>query len=55
VPPFIQNGRTFIPLWFVSENLEASIEYDTKTQEIEEVLSLVLGMGNQKQVFHFPS
>jgi len=31
-PPFIQNGRTFIPLRFVSENLDASVEYDAGTQ-----------------------
>jgi len=33
-PPFIQAGRSFIPLRFVSENLDASVEYDGKTQTI---------------------
>jgi hypothetical protein len=34
VPPFISNGRTFVPLRFVSENLDASVSYDSKTQTI---------------------
>lgn len=34
VPPFIQNGRTFVPLRFVGENLDASVSYDAKTQTI---------------------
>lgn len=33
-PPFITNGRTFVPLRFVSENLSASVSYDSKTQTI---------------------
>ena len=34
VPPFIKNGRTFVPLRFVSENLEASVAFNAKTQTI---------------------
>jgi hypothetical protein len=34
VPPFILSGRTFVPLRFVSENLDASVAYDAKTQTI---------------------
>lgn len=33
-PPFIQNGRTLVPLRFISENLEATVEYEAKTQSI---------------------
>jgi len=34
VPPFIQKGRTFVPLRFVGENLDATVLYDAKTQTI---------------------
>jgi cytochrome c-type biogenesis protein CcmE len=33
-PPFIQNGRTYIPLRFISENLDATVGYDAKSQTI---------------------
>ena len=33
-PPFIQNGRTLVPLRFVSENLDASVEYNPQTRGI---------------------
>jgi hypothetical protein len=33
-PPFIQSGRTLVPLRFISENLEATVEYEAKTQTI---------------------
>ena len=33
-PPFIQNGRTFVPLRFIGENLDATVGYDAKTQTI---------------------
>jgi hypothetical protein len=33
-PPFIQTGRTFVPLRFISENLDATVEYEAKTQSI---------------------
>lgn len=33
-PPFIQSGRTLVPLRFISENLEATVDYEAKTQTI---------------------
>jgi hypothetical protein len=33
-PPFIQAGRTFVPLRFISENLDATVDYDGKAQSI---------------------
>jgi hypothetical protein len=33
-PPFIQNGRTLVPLRFISENLDATVDYEPKTQTI---------------------
>lgn len=35
VPPLIQNGRTLVPLRFVSENLELYIKYIEETKSIE--------------------
>jgi hypothetical protein len=34
VAPFISNGRTYIPLRFVSENLDASVEFDPIISEL---------------------
>jgi hypothetical protein len=34
VPPFISSGRTYVPLRFISENLDATIEYDASISEI---------------------
>jgi hypothetical protein len=34
VPPFIQEGRTMIPLRFVSESLEADVLWEASTQKI---------------------
>jgi hypothetical protein len=34
VAPFISNGRTFVPLRFVAENLDASLDYDSQVREI---------------------
>jgi outer membrane protein assembly factor BamB len=33
-PPYIVSGRTVVPLRFVSENLGASVEWDSKSQRI---------------------
>lgn len=33
-PPFIQNGRTFVPLRFISENFDATVSYEAKSQTI---------------------
>ena len=35
VPPFIQQGRTMIPLRFVSESLEAEVSWDGKLQKVQ--------------------
>lgn len=32
--PFIVNGRTFLPLRFVSENLGLTVEWDSESKEI---------------------
>jgi hypothetical protein len=34
VPPFIQQGRTMIPLRFVSESLEAEVSWEASTQKV---------------------
>lgn len=34
VPPLIQNGTTLVPLRIVSENLEASVEWESKNKRI---------------------
>jgi hypothetical protein len=34
VPPEIKNGRTFVPIRFVSENLGAQVEWEASTQTI---------------------
>ena len=33
-PPFIEKGRTFVPLRFIGENFDASVSFDAKTQTI---------------------
>jgi len=33
-PPVIQNGRTLVPLRFLGENLDATVEWDAKEQKI---------------------
>lgn len=34
VSPFIQQGRTMIPLRFVSESLEAEVSWEASTQKV---------------------
>jgi hypothetical protein len=34
VPPMVRNGRTQVPLRFISEGLKATVSYDAKTQKI---------------------
>ncbi len=48
VPPFISNGRTFVPIRRIAEALSASVTYDAALRQVDIVrpdvtLSLVIG------------
>ncbi|NNG66458.1 stalk domain-containing protein [Caldanaerobacter subterraneus] len=53
VPPFIENGRTMVPLRFFSENLGAAVKWDGNTQTVTvqgDGVNIKLTVG-KKEVF----
>ncbi|MCX5973452.1 MAG: copper amine oxidase N-terminal domain-containing protein [Coprothermobacterota bacterium] len=45
VAPFIQEGRTFVPLRFVVEQLGGDVAYDTKTDGTVNTITIIMGTG----------
>lgn len=47
VPPIIQNGRTLVPLRFVSETIGASVNWDDKTRSITITMPDIESLRNE--------
>ena len=45
VAPFIQEGRTFVPLRFVTEHLGGEVTYDTKADGTVNTITIIMGTG----------
>ena len=45
VAPFIQEGRTFVPLRFVVEQLGGEVTYDTKADGTVNTITIIMGTG----------
>lgn len=47
VPPIIQNGRTLVPLRFISESLGAKVDWDNKTSSITITMPDIESLRNE--------
>jgi hypothetical protein len=45
VAPFIKDGRTFVPLRFVAEQLGGEVTYDTKADGTVNTITIIMGTG----------